>query len=304
MGTARGTVTEYARRLNDTSWVMVIGYAYALFITLVLLRYATPAQWREPMKALGLALPLMLLVAKDLAQIPDVAARLRALRRQGAGPIHWVAACLPPGVTGLIRLDRAQWRGFFCWLRREPQPVRPSGLRLTFLEQGAYSTVIAYGLFSVFVELPLSAAILPLFVDDPVQVRTIHMVLALGSLYTLVWLLGDRWQLRGGHHVLTDTHLDLQIGARASACIPRSAIEDVQPLGQPVAQWRRKNPFRLAEAVSITPFDKPNLVLRLRPDVQCTITHHGLERSSVRYVFLYLDRPERLIAALAPRSGE
>ncbi|MEN3276940.1 MAG: hypothetical protein V7631_2730 [Massilia sp.] len=147
METARGAVTEYARRLNDTSWATLIGYAYALFITLALLRYATPAHWREPMKALGLALPLMLLVAKDLAQIPDVAARLRALRRQGAGAFHLLAACLPPGLIGLLRLDRAIWRGFFSWLRRAPKPARPSGLPLTFLEQGAYPTALAFGFF-------------------------------------------------------------------------------------------------------------------------------------------------------------
>ena len=38
--------------------------------------------------------------------------------------------------------------------------------------------------------------------------------------------------------------------------------------------------------------------LRLRADVACTITHHGVERSGVRYVFLYLDRPQQLLHAL------
>ncbi|MGJ9418864.1 hypothetical protein ACHAC9_14010 [Massilia sp. CMS3.1] len=122
---------------------------------------------------------------------------------------------------------------------------------------------------------------------------------AAGSVYTLVWLLGDRWLLRGGHHVLTSTHLDLQVGARASACIPRDAIEEAQPLRQPVLEWRRAHPYRDREAVNITPFDKPNLVLRLRAGALCTMTHHGVERSGVRYVFLYLDCPQQLLRALA-----
>jgi hypothetical protein len=151
----------------------------------------------------------------------------------------------------------------------------------------------------VLVELPLDAAIMPLLIDDPVLVRTIHLLVAVGSLYSLVWLLGDRWLVRGGHHVLTNSHLDLRIGARATARIPLDAIEDAQPLRQPVAQWRRVHPFRDPEAVSITPFDKPNLVLRLRQDAPCTILHHGVERTGVRYLFLYLDRPERLLRALA-----
>ena len=299
MEAARGRVTHYARQLNDTSWINVLGYAYAFFITMPLLGYLAPSEWRGAVKALGLALPLLLLAAKDLSSIPDVAARLRTLRRQGAGPFSLLAACLPPGLVGLPRLERQIWRDFFCWLRRQPLPARPAGLALTFDQQGAYRAVLAFGFLSVLVELPLSAAILPLLIKDAAVVRMIHLAFALGSLYTLVWLLGDRWRVRGGHHVLTSTHLDLQIGARASARIPLDAIEDAQPLRQSVSEWRRAHAFRLAEAVTITPFDKPNLVLCLRPDAGCTITHHGRARTGVRYVFLYLDRPERLIAAMA-----
>ncbi|MGX4644162.1 hypothetical protein [Massilia sp. SYSU DXS3249] len=292
----------YATKLNDTSWPTLLGYAWAAFIAVAVLSLATPEPWRASVKALSLALPLMLIVAKDLSSLPDVAARLRALRRQGAGAVSLLAACLPPGLVGLMRLDRALWRSFFCWLRRQPAPPRPDGTKFTFLEQGAYSTVLAIGLFSVLVELPLDAAIVPLLIDDPTMVRNIHIAVALGSLYTLAWLLGDRRLVRGGCHVMTATHLDLQIGARASARIPLEAIEDAQALRVPVAQWRRAYPFHHREGVTITPFDKPNLVLRLRPDAGCTITHHGLERTGVRYVFLYLDRPERLVAALAPRA--
>lgn len=302
MGTARGTVTEYARRLNDTSWVTVLGYAWGLFMTVAMLRSFAPEQWRGPARMLAFALPLMLCAAKDLASLPDVVPRLRALRRRGAGALSLLAACLPPGLVGLMRVDRELWRSFFCWLRRQPGPARPDGLKLTYDEQGAYSTALAFGLFSVLVELPLDAALVPLFVDDPARVRNIHIAVALGSVYTLAWLLGDRRRVRGGYHVLTDTHLDLQVGVRASARIPLGAIEDVQALREPVAQWRRTHPFREVEAVTITPFDRPNLVLRLRPGSDCTITHHGLERSGMRHVFLYLDRPERLLAALASRT--
>lgn len=275
-----GALRAYARQLNDTPWPMMLGYAYAAFITMAMLSFLTHGTWHACLKALGLALPLMLLAAKDLASLPDVAARLQALRRQNAGWPRLLAACLPPGLSGLARLEREIWRGFFGWLHGKPHPLRPVGLTLPFLGQGAYSTVIAIGLFSVCVELPLDAALVPLFVHDPEIVRTIHLMVALGSFYTLVWLLGDRWHVRGGQHVLTGTHLDLRVGARASARIPREAIEDVQRLHQPVAAWRCAHPCRLAETVTITPWDKPNLVLRLRADAGCTIQHHGLERGA------------------------
>ena len=299
MATAWDGAKRYARRLDDTPWLTVLGYAYASLITLVILMWLLPAQWRASIKGLELVLPLTLLIAKDLSQIPDAGARLRALRREGAGWLSYPVACLPPGLVGLMRLGREQRRGFLCWLRRESPPPRPAGLRLSYHEQGAYSTLIAIALVSVLGEMPLNAAILPLLVKDAATVQAIHLVLALGGAASLAWLLGDRWRVRGGYHVLTDTHLDLEVGARASARIPRSAIVEVQALRQPVGEWRRAHPFLHREAVNITPFDKPNLVLRLRDDPSCTIRHHGLDRTGVRLVFLYLDRPERLAAALA-----
>jgi hypothetical protein len=290
MATAWGGAKQYARRLNDTPWLTVLGYAYASFTTLAMLMWLLPAQWRASVKGLELALPLLLFVAKDLSQIPDVPARLRALRKAGGGWLSYPAACLPPGLIGLMRLGREQRRGFLCWLRRESPPARPDGLRLTFHEQGAYSTVIAIALWSVLGEMPINAAILPLLVKDAATVQAIHLALALGGAASLAWVLGDRWRVRNGYHVLTETHLDLEIGARASARIPRDAIADVQALRQAVAEWRRTHPVPHRQTVNITPFDKPNLVLRLRDDASCTITH------------LYLDRPERLIAALAPAA--
>ena len=146
MRAARSAVAGYARQLNDTGWVTVLGYAWALFIGLAVLLTVTPEARRAPLKAL--------------------------------------------------------------------------------------------------VELPLDAALVPLCVKDPATVRNIHLMVALGSIYTLVWLLGDRWRVRDGYHVLTATHLDLQVGARASACIPLGAIEAARPLRQPVLEWRRAHPYR------------------------------------------------------------
>jgi len=126
MRSLQSMVREYARQLDDTPWPTVLGYAYASFITLALLFLLTPTAWHGPVKTIGLALPLMLLAAKDLASIPDVAVRLRALRRQDAGWPALLAACLPSGLIGMARLERDIWRGFFGWLRRKPQPARPA----------------------------------------------------------------------------------------------------------------------------------------------------------------------------------
>ena len=52
------------------------------------------------------------------------------------------------------------------------------------------------------------------------------------------------------------------------------------------------------ETLLVTPFDKPNCVLVLKPEVDAAILHWQVQRRVPKYVFLYLDRPELLAARL------
>ena len=180
--------------------------------------------WHASIKAAGLTLSLLLFIAKDLAQQPDVLARLRALRGRHSRPSEWLVACLSPGLVGWMRLECALWSGFLGWLRRSPRVTRPSGLSFTYDQQGAYSAMTALALFSILLEIPIVATIMSLFIKDQAGLKIIHCLLIFGSIYGLVWVLGDRWLVRGGHHVLTEHYLDLQVGARASARIALDAM--------------------------------------------------------------------------------
>jgi hypothetical protein len=64
--------------LRRTSWLQLAGYAYLGFFILLLTRLAAPEALGPALRTLGLALPLVLLAAKDLAHLPDALARLRA----------------------------------------------------------------------------------------------------------------------------------------------------------------------------------------------------------------------------------
>jgi hypothetical protein len=48
-----------------------------------------------------------------------------------------------------------------------------------------------------------------------------------------------------------------------------------------------------------SPLDKPNTVLILTADSRVRLTHLGVERSELSCIFLYVDRPQNLIDALA-----
>lgn len=285
--------------LQDTNWWRMLGYVYLVFIFGRLATILMPEQARGVLDKPLLVLPLLLIVAKDLAGIPDFSRRMRLVARKGTPWSTRLGATLPPEFLAYFRLDRAMWRGFFGWLRRAPVPVRPQGTLLTYTRQGAYSTVLALAVCAVCIELPLDAAIASLFIDDPRLRSILHVCSVLGGAYTLVWVAADRWMVKGAQgHVLTTDTLDLSIGARASGIIPLAAIAGCETINEKPAQWCKRHGVAKRDTVTVSPFDAPNLVLRLRPELPVTITTYQLEKEAPAYVFLYLDRPEHLGAAV------
>jgi hypothetical protein len=244
-----------------------------------------------------LVAPLLVLLAKDLSQLPDALERTREIYRARA----WrklPAAWLPPELVGLIRLDGELRRGCLNWLLRRPQPQAPAGRAFAYLERGSYRTAVAIVLVSTFVELPIHAAVLPLFVHDPAALRIFHLLMLAAVLQTLASLFGDRWLIGAGQHVLTEEGLQLRIGARTHGTVPLQAIAACERIDEPVANWLKRRGIERRSAVKASPLDKPNTVLILKPDSRVRLTHLGVERTDLSCVLLYVDRPHDLIAAI------
>jgi hypothetical protein len=307
MGLQAKSIKRTLDELHETSWWTIFAYAYAIFMCGSLFLLVLPAPLAAALRRPLLVLPLLLIGAKDLAGAPDFARRMRRVARPGTAWSERLGALLPPELLALIKLDRAMWRAFFRCLRRDTPPARPAGTVLTYTRQGAYTTVLAIATFSVLVELPIDAAIASIFLEQKPTARTVlHGMSALSALYTLAWVTSDRWLLRAaGGHVLTDSGLDLSVGIRAFGTIPLEAIAACERIDEPRKKWCKRRGIALRDTAQVTPFDAPNLVLRLRPGLPVTITCYQLEKTAPLYVFLYLDRPEQLASALArPRAGE
>ncbi|BDT57141.1 hypothetical protein MasN3_06350 [Massilia varians] len=276
--------------LRRRSWSQLAGHAYLAFLIVLLVRLAAPETMGSALRKLAFALPLALLAAKDLAHLPDALRRLRA----ASGWRGRILALLPPELIGMARLERLMWTGFLQWLRRRPAAARPEGMALTYLQRGAYGTAIGCAMVAVFLELPIDFGILHLFVDDPDTRMLIHVVGGIGALYTLVWVLGDRWHVAEGSHVLADEVLHLRVGVRTQGSIPLSGIERVDAVLEAPERWRQRHGIHPADTITVTPFDKPNCVLVMRPDAGVTLLHWQVRRAAPRYILLYLDRPELL----------
>jgi len=291
------SLRTHARHLRTLSWRDMAKAAWLLLLGMVALKLLLPAELKSSMRPLILAAPILPFIAKDLSHWPDALVRLRA----AVAARNWkriAGACLPPELIGLLRLDGAMRRGFLAWLLRRPSAPQPAGRVFGYLERGAYRTGIAIVLLATLFELPALAALLPLFVDDIHKLRVLHVVCALGSLSTLVWLLGDRWLIGRGCHVLNDDGLVLQVGARTSGTVPLDAIAGCHRIDLTPEQWCRSKGIARHKTLLASPLDKPNAVLILKSDSAVRLCHLGVARTGLECVFLYVDRPADLVHAL------
>jgi hypothetical protein len=287
----------FAQRLRHLSWVEVFERAWIALNCVVLLELIMPAGIKHLLRPLVLALPLSIIAIKDLSHLPDALARTRAalaLRDWTGTVIAW----LPPELVGLLRLDAQMRCGCLAWICRRPQAPLPEGQVLTCLEQGSYRTAFVIVLLATLFEMPLDALIASLFLHDAHKTMLLHGLMLAGALSTLVWALGDRWHMGRGCHVLTSNSLEVRVGARTHGSIPLHTVRGCERLAEPAASWCRRHGIGRHATLLASPLDKPNTVLILDEDSPVRLTHLGLERTGLRAVFLYLDRPHALIDAL------
>jgi len=293
-------MSTFLPNLRQSSWLDAMRNAWLVLWAGIALKLILPHALANSLRPFLLAAPLLPLAAKDLSHLPDALARTRAaLAGRAWGKLF--VAWLPPELVGLMRVGRSLRRGCRDWLLRRPQPRPPAGRPFSYLERGSYRTAVAIVLVSSCVELPVTAALLPLFFHDATKLHVIHLLMLAGTLSTLAWVFGDRWLLGAGKHVLTEEGLQLRIGARIHGTIPLDAIASCERISEPMADWLRRKGIERHRAVCASPLDKPNIVLIFSSDSCVRLTHMGVEREGLSCVFLYLDHPQELAD---PASGE
>lgn len=284
------SLNHAATSLRRASWLELASYGFLAFFVFALTRQALPAQLSAALRPFGLVLLLGLIIAKDLAHAPDAIKRFRAAR----GWPERIAAFLPPELVGMFRLDRLMWAGFAQWLLRRTPAPRPQGLELSYLRRGAYGTAIGVAMVALFLELPIDVLLVNLWIQDADTRLVVHVVAGIGVLYSFAWILGDRWSVGGGCHVLHEGVLHLRVGVRTEGSIALHAIARCERVDEAPERWRRRHGIHASDTLLVTPFDKPNCVLVLKPDAEVTLLHWQVKRRAPRYVLMYLDRPELL----------
>ena len=292
---ASKNLNHAAESLRRASWLQLAGYSYLAFLCLMFLSSALPDAMAPMLRSLGFALPLALIAAKELAHAPEALGRLRT----ATGWRERVIALLPPELVGMVRLDRLMWSGFAQWLLRRASAPVPEGVALTYLQRGAYGTAIGVAMVALLLELPINVLLINLWIADADTRFIIHVVGGIGVVYSFAWILGDRWHVGAGSHVLADGALHLRVGVRSHGSIALHAIERCERVDEAPERWRRRHGLHRSETLLVTPFDKPNCVLVLKPDADVTLLHWQVKRKAPRHVLMYVDRPELLASHVA-----
>jgi len=283
--------------LRATTWRELAGLAIGALLLAPIAKKLAPETVKPLVHHASLALPLLLMMAKDIAHAPQAWQRLRSAHAARAPWHAHLTALLPPELPGLFKLDRLLWLGCLHRVQGQPLPVTlPEGVALTYLERGAYNTARAVVFVALLLELPTHALLLHLFIKDPDALLVIHVLGAIAVFYTLAWVIGDRWHIGAGHHVMTAEALHLRVGARVQGTLPLGAIARVEPVDLLLPTWRHRHGVARSDTLVLTPFDKPNCVLVLHQAVQVDILLHQATTRLPKYVFLYLDRPALLAA--------
>lgn len=297
------TLQRYRDGLQTVPWLSLSGYGVLISFYGALSSVLLPIAWQRPFLQCLLTVPLLLLVAKDLACYPLAFSRWKAASARGEPMWRRLIATQPPEFRGYVRLERAMWRGFFNWVNQRTHPPRPAGQVLGYLDRGSYGTVICCVLLAMFVELPIDVMIASVVAKSPEHLRIMHILFGVLAAYGFIWVLGDRWHVKGrGHHVLTTASLELDIGPRGFGIIPLDAIARCERLKESRAAWCMRHGHSLNTTRTVSPFDAPNLVLLLKPGSEVCLHLLQVARGGDGPIFLYLDRPEMLITAVLQPS--
>jgi hypothetical protein len=162
----------------------------------------------------------------------------------------------------------------------------------SFTYRGARSGALAAGL-ALAVTVETIVLHLWLAPRRPLLAWTLTALSAL----TLVWLALEfrAWGRRAVH--VTPEHLDLRIGGRAAAEVPRAAVAHAQP-----ATWRDVPDRPDATYLNLTGPAEPNVLLTFAAPVPVRVAG-GIVTRRVTRVGLRLDDPDGFLRAVSPRTS-
>jgi hypothetical protein len=198
------------------------------------------------------------------------------------------ASRLPAPVAGFVRTEL---RLMGAALNPRPTIVPPASAdAFTATRTSKGNFVVPLVLLLAAVELP--AIHILLYVLLPKSARSLQLGFVVLNLYALLWFVGDRRCRRASIYRLGSSALEIELGERWKGAIPYQLIKNAGMQPKPL-------PRRDPSTIDVTPFDPPNVTLRLVEPLPFT-SYFGITKLA-RCIRLYVDEPEHFLAAIDNR---
>ncbi len=285
--------------LRTCNWPRTFAACLAI---LFLAKFIMRAVVGDAYSTLPLGLAIGLLISRALLGFYAALDRRRLASGTGTGHREAALSVLWRKTTAVLRFSGALSVGCLCWLIRKPsRGPAMSGTAIHYMKNSQYATVLAILLISIFADIPVSAMLVGAIEHDPERRHSIHILIAILTVATLISILGDRWYVRGDYHLLDERMLYLRIGKRVAADLPLCRIAAIEPVRGSQAEWCKQTGRSIQDAVQISPaniVDKPNICLTISEGPPLRMRSNMFECELPKSVLLYVDEPQALIRAI------
>jgi hypothetical protein len=217
-----------------------------------------------------------------------------------APPRFFVAAWF----IGGLRAQRWMWSESGCRLTRRPLPstryaqALGEGRRFELRRGSWMGVLVPMVVFSQFVDVLIAQGAIHVIAHGT-QALELHLLLLLGSVWTVAWAVSLRSAMHHVNHVLGSHTLTLAIGFKHLCHIPLAAIVDVRVIDRKAADWHDACKLKPREVTALTALDQPTLLLELKAEAAgAWWTRNGVPKPLRRWVAVYVDQAEALRAAV------
>jgi hypothetical protein len=296
---ATGSLT----RFREASWARVVqaGLGVLIIVSLAKIVFTDPNA-RMLLRIVAAASFFGSLAFKYALELPDGLRRGAARRRAGASLRAWLAETQPEELRGWMRLHRAQGKAFLAWAFRRPLPASPPGQGIGYLRRSSYPTLVIIVLLGACIEMPVLYLLVGAQQLPHSTIMALHSAIAGLTCASVAWVLGDRYLLGAGHHLVTANELVLNLGARCVGRIPLGAIASCRVLSRRGPNGDETKVSPATDLLVVSPFDRPNVEISLAESNVVVVTHLQRRRAGIRRLVLYVDDPSGFAVAL--RRGQ
>lgn len=289
--------------MSQIRWSMYLKLVMTSFIVLIFsASFITDLQVRRTIRDALIITLLFTLCTKEWIDTPANWQRVKRRHRESGNLFLACVEFIPAEFRGWLKT-------FFLLQKasiKKPNINSTSAAyheSVSYLKNGMYTSLLPIFIVATLGDIPFSLLLVHTFGIDGKTNLIIHVITISATLFTISSLIGDKRLLGGGVHQIKDGMLLLRLGVRVKANIPLTQIHSAELIDQ------KKLPLLYTDlnTLRVTPFDKVNLTLHLESresDQQnMWFEEWGSRRIKIKMVHLYVDTPEKLIAALSHING-